>query len=252
MLTTDKGNEFSKVDAVILPEGVHRLKEGINDIGVVDRAMQTLKKDISSIIARKGGRWDDVLQEAISAYNQRPHEAVYGPPEDVEEGGIQDFLALRRNARAFAHNQRLTQQRTKALESTGAFRAPVATGGRSFNPQYGGHWGTSRKENSSSSTRTGTERSSKRPNPFLLRPHRQGDDSRTQRWDKGSDFRSWRDNSQGAWGRPSCGSRTFPLRHGCRKRCGHDASPSSSSLACSRTSLSNERGTSEHLGRPRR
>ena len=73
----------------------------------------------------------------ISAYNQRPHEAVYGPPEDVEEGDVQDFLVLRRNARAFAHNRRVTEQRAKALEEMGAFRALVATGGRSFNPQFG-------------------------------------------------------------------------------------------------------------------
>ena len=94
MITTDKGKEFSKVDAAIRPEGVQRLKEGINDIAVVDRAIQTLKKDISSLISRKGGHWDDVLQEAITAYNQRPHEAVFGAPEDVDKGGIQDFLVL--------------------------------------------------------------------------------------------------------------------------------------------------------------
>ena len=128
-LSTDKGGEFAGAQ--------HQLKEAPNDLAIVDRAMQTLKKDLAGLVAKKGGTWDQHLKEAVDAYNARPHEAVYGPPEDVDKGGVQEFLVLRRNARAFAHNRRLTERRVKALEDEGAFRAPVATGGRSFNPQFG-------------------------------------------------------------------------------------------------------------------
>ena len=122
----------------MLPQqAIHKLKEGTNDLAVVDRAMQTLKRDMAGIVARDGGRWDEALQPAVDAYNERPHEAVYGPPEDVDKGEAQDFLVLRKNASAFMKNKMNTLRRKDALEDAGAFRAPKQTGGRSFNPQYG-------------------------------------------------------------------------------------------------------------------
>ena len=138
IISTDKGGEFSQIQQV-LPQGtVHRLKQGTNDIAVVDRAMQTLKRDLAAIVARQGGKWDEALQQAVDAYNERPHEAVFGPPEDVDKEGTQDFLVLRKNARAFMQNRAISDRRKSALEEAGAFRAPVQTGGRSFNPRYGG------------------------------------------------------------------------------------------------------------------
>ena len=61
VLSTDKGGEFARIDSVLPDEAVHRVKEGINDIAVVDRGTQTIKKDMAAIVARKGGRWDEAL-----------------------------------------------------------------------------------------------------------------------------------------------------------------------------------------------
>ena len=64
---------------------MHRTKrpEDRNAIAVVDRGIQTLKKDLATRVARKGGQWSDHFERG--AYNARPHETVHGAPEDVEK-----------------------------------------------------------------------------------------------------------------------------------------------------------------------
>ncbi len=138
VLTTDKGGEFSRVEDVLGEyDAIHRVKEGVNDISAVDRLTQTIKKNLAAKVARKGGRWDEHIRDVVDKYNETPHDAVFGPPEDVEKGGIQEFMVYKDNARKFMHNKRLTQRRKEDIQQAGAFRAPVPTGGRSFNPQYG-------------------------------------------------------------------------------------------------------------------
>ena len=56
---------------------------------------------------------------------------MYGAPEDVEKQPATKFRLLQDNADKFQHNKDLTDQRMKAVEDAGAFRAPT-------NPQYGG------------------------------------------------------------------------------------------------------------------
>ena len=86
VVTTDLGNEFATLDRE-LPKAVHRTKrpEDRNAIAVVDRGIQTLKKDLATRVARKGGQWSDRFERAAGAYNARPHETVHGAPEDVEK-----------------------------------------------------------------------------------------------------------------------------------------------------------------------
>ena len=52
VVTTDLGNEFATLDRE-LPEAVHRTKrsEDRNAIAVVDRGIQTLKKDLATRVA---------------------------------------------------------------------------------------------------------------------------------------------------------------------------------------------------------
>ena len=82
-------------------EAVHRTKrlEDRNAIAVVDRGIQTLKKDLATRVARKGGQAE-------------------GPPRQRRQVPAQ------------------TNRRIKAVEDAGAFRAPT-NAARSFNPQYG-------------------------------------------------------------------------------------------------------------------
>ena len=80
VVTTDLGNEFATLDRELPKEAVHRTKrpEDRNAIAVVDRGIQTLKKDLATRVARKGGQWSDHFERAAGAYNARPHETVHG------------------------------------------------------------------------------------------------------------------------------------------------------------------------------
>ena len=54
--------------------------------------MQTVKKDMAGdVAAGYAANWVEALPGAVEAHNSRPHSAVYGPPEKVEETGVQDF-----------------------------------------------------------------------------------------------------------------------------------------------------------------
>ena len=66
VVTTDLGNEFQGLEEA-LPEGVvHRQKDPTdrNATAVVDRAIQTLKKDLAGKVARDGGGWAEHVDEA--------------------------------------------------------------------------------------------------------------------------------------------------------------------------------------------
>ena len=97
VVTTDLGNEFATLDRELPAEAVHRTKrpEDRNAIAVVDRGIQTLKKDLATRVARKGGQWS---QQTASAYNARPHETVHGAPEDVEKQPATEFRVLQDKA----------------------------------------------------------------------------------------------------------------------------------------------------------
>ena len=117
---------------------MHRQKDPSdrNATAVVDRAIQTLKKDLAGKVARAGGGWGDHVDEAAEAYNARPHEAVTVAPEDVETMPAATFRVYQDNARKFKHNDELTRSRQRRLGEAGAFRAPT-NAQRSFQPQYG-------------------------------------------------------------------------------------------------------------------
>ena len=103
--------------------------EDRNAIAVVDRGIQTLKKDLATRVARKGGQWSDHFERAAGAYDARPCKTVHGAPEDVEKQPATEFRVLQDNADKFQRNKDLT-------DHAGAFRAPT-NAARSFNPQYG-------------------------------------------------------------------------------------------------------------------
>ena len=138
-MTTDAGGEFSQVDSV---KGlIHRVKgEGDRQaIAVVDRTMQTIKKDLAGEVAIKGGTWSDHLAHVTKAFDERYQPAVHGPPAKLvnDPNTPQNFLTLQDNAAKFAHNDRLTKKRKSDLERLGGFRDPISNGERSFKASYG-------------------------------------------------------------------------------------------------------------------
>ena len=111
MVTTDLGNEFATLDRELPDEAVRRTKrpEDRNAMAVVDRGIQTLKKDLATRVAG--------LRRPTTRAPTR---------EDVEKQPATEFRSLQDNADRFQHNKDLTNP----------FRAPT-NAARSFNLQYG-------------------------------------------------------------------------------------------------------------------
>jgi hypothetical protein len=136
-VSTDKGGEFSKLNE---NAGIAHATKAVSDpngIAVLDRAMQTLKKDISSdLVDGEHKYWDDALEPVTDAYNNRPHSTTIVPPSEVENNGHAQFKLLQKNASNFAVNRSQTLARTAQVKEAGAFRA-YEPNSRSFNPQWG-------------------------------------------------------------------------------------------------------------------
>ena len=137
VVTTDKGKEFTGLEKVLPQDAVHREKQSINDISVVDRTMQTLKKDLEDKAQTNGQGWAHNLKDVTSNYNFRPNSAVHGSPDTAGEENAQQFYIMQDQANNFMHNRNLTLNRQKALTDAGAYREPIYNGGRSFKPSYG-------------------------------------------------------------------------------------------------------------------
>ena len=134
-------------DRPVPAEAVHRTKrpEDRNATAVVDRGIQTLKKDLATRVARKGGQWSDHFEQTASAYNARPHETVHGAPEDVEKQPATEFRVLQDNADRFQHNKDLTNRRIPSTDERGEElqpsvrrRAAAAGRGPHDRPKHGG------------------------------------------------------------------------------------------------------------------
>ena len=121
VVTTDQGNEFQGLERALPGGVVHRQKDPSdrNATAVVDRAIQTLKKDLAGKVARDGGGWENVTE----AYNARPHQAVHAAPEDVETQPATTFRVYQDNATKFQHNKELTEGRKRRLEEAGAIQS---------------------------------------------------------------------------------------------------------------------------------
>ena len=116
VVATDLGNEFATLDRELPKEAVRRTKRP-EDPNAMDRGIQTLKKDLATRVARKGGQWSDHFERAAGAYNARPHETVHGAPRTWRS----EFRVLQDNADKFQRNKDLTDRRVKVVEDAGAF-----------------------------------------------------------------------------------------------------------------------------------
>ena len=128
-LLTDQGREFNAFFSATLASEdiVHIAKDTTdrNGTAVVDRAMQTLKRDLAVRNERAPGDWPDRLAAVVSAYNRRYHATVHDSPNEAAQGGVSHFLTLQDNAKKFEHNQRLTERRIVRLNAAGHFRPPI-------------------------------------------------------------------------------------------------------------------------------
>ena len=137
VVTTDAGGEFAGLDKVLPQGAAHREKQGVNDIAVVDRTMQTLKRDLEDKAQNYGTGWAHNLHEVTDNYNFRPNAAVHGSPDTAGDENAQHFFVLQDQSANFQHNRHLTLRRQGAIQQAGAYREPIHNGGRSFKPAYG-------------------------------------------------------------------------------------------------------------------
>jgi len=76
-ITTDKGKEFNNLDAAIPEQAGHREKKSMNDISILNRAMQALRRDMAAGVADgDAANWVQALPDAVEAHNSRTHAAV--------------------------------------------------------------------------------------------------------------------------------------------------------------------------------
>jgi hypothetical protein len=129
MISSDKGNEWvGPVQELLDARGIIRKTKDPNDanaLGVVDRAIQTLKKKLAESLSEEPGEWASRIKDVVSAYNSTPHATVHGEPEEVKSNEVQSFLVLQDNAAKLKSNQTLLETRKKQLEEKGAFRRPL-------------------------------------------------------------------------------------------------------------------------------
>ena len=145
VISTDKGNEFTgAVQSMLDAKGIIRRTKDpldVNALGVVDRAIQNLKKRLAESLSAEEGEWASRIKEVVAAYNSTMHETVHGEPEEVRKNPVQSFLILQDNASKLKGNQTLLESRKKQLADAGAFRRPLPGAGgafrRGFKATYG-------------------------------------------------------------------------------------------------------------------
>jgi hypothetical protein len=146
-LSSDAGYEYTSKpfqDVLERRNLVHKIKRAKNSISLVDRAIQTIKKQIFRRLARRGDlKWAEVVLDVEKAYNNSPHAGVFGgTPNDIakndETGQVLQFMQLQKTARALQYNDKLERSREQKLRAEGAFRPAVRVPfGRSFKPRWG-------------------------------------------------------------------------------------------------------------------
>ena len=155
MVTTDLGNEFATLDRELPPKAVRRTKrpEDRNAIAVVDRGIQTLKKDLATRVARKGGQWRPLRAGGWGLQRAAPQDGARRARGRGEAAGhgVQGPARQRRQVPAQqgphrparegrAGRGRLPSADERGEELQPAARRRAAAGGRGLHdrPQHGG------------------------------------------------------------------------------------------------------------------
>ena len=133
-ISSDRGEEFVSpaMQAYLASVGIKlrpKDKGDPNTLGVVDKAIQILKKTLFRLKGTEGGDWPSLLARATRSMNDTPKpDVLHGEsPNEVKDQPAVKMMLLEDNARKIKHNDDLGKTRQKALNSVGnTFRAPVA------------------------------------------------------------------------------------------------------------------------------
>ena len=145
-LNTDKGSEFTgrEFQAMLAKEKIKfREKEGMNDLATVDRAIATLKKNLTKIeITPDSGDWAAELKRATDAHNKNGHSHLGGgSPEDVEGDKAKQFELQGLAARSRDQQTTVTKKLEAKVVNNPTYRTVTTSAlkglkERSFKPRY--------------------------------------------------------------------------------------------------------------------
>ncbi len=150
LISSDQGVEFKGVVSTYLTKHkiAQKFKEvgDVNGIGVIDKAIQSLKQRLSQL-ATDGGTWASVLPRAIAGINNTPKSAVLhgAAPKEVRGNVDVRFMLLQDQAKNMQHNMALTKRREASVEDTGSFRAPLPESTGKFKRSYQATYGEPRQ-----------------------------------------------------------------------------------------------------------
>ena len=130
VVSTDDGNEYAELAVYLKTKGIgHKVSvadRDVNALAVLDRAVQDVKQRFTRTMARTGAGDEKLkLERALKAHNNAHNATLHGAPNEVWKNQDIQFLNLVDNAARFEHNTKVLDQRTTALEKTGAFRKPL-------------------------------------------------------------------------------------------------------------------------------
>ncbi len=150
LISSDQGVEFKGVVSTYLTKHkiAQKFKEvgDVNGIGVIDKAIQSLKQRLSQL-ATDGGTWASVLARAVAGINNTPKSAVLhgAAPKEVRGNADVRFMLLQDQAKNMQHNAALTKRREASVEDTGSFRAPLPESTGKFKRSYQATYGEPRQ-----------------------------------------------------------------------------------------------------------
>jgi len=133
VLSTDNGREWNndEFQTLLKQSDIAWKSKGNaspNDIAVLDRAIQGVRKDIASrLLESPDKQWSDVLNASLVAHNRSINSALRDAPADVAKEPILQFLLLSDNAKKIQHNNALAKKRVAKVQQAGAFRRPMKT-----------------------------------------------------------------------------------------------------------------------------
>jgi transposase InsO family protein len=131
VLSSDTGTEFRNeaFQQLLKASDIAWKSKGTsspNDLAVIDRLIQTVRKDITSRLQESPEKsWSDVLNAVLVAYNRSIHGAMRDAPADVGREPVLQFLALSDNAKKYQANKALAKKRVQKVVEAGAFRRPI-------------------------------------------------------------------------------------------------------------------------------
>ena len=146
VLSSDMGREFFNDDfqKLLKTHDIAWKSKGNgepNAISVLDRAIGTIRKDVSARMMEEPGKtWNQVLGASLVAYNRAIHGTMRDAPNDVGKEPILQYLQISDNAKKYAHNNALAKKRVVRVKELGAFRRPKGKA-KAFKRGFEATWG---------------------------------------------------------------------------------------------------------------